>query len=206
MRGHGLRDGDERRAVPRPVSARRTDPSADHLVGVFEDVARRVPSGWQAEGDSVLLLGTTREELSGSAWADVARRNAERLGLDVEVAGGAGLLAAAPVRRRLGRDEQPDQHADERQQQPAGHAGAALNRAQQAGVASPVDRLRLATLLATLAAPLRDDARALELTPHKNVDDLLRVVPGDGASMAAYTRATRGRAGARSGVRSARAR
>ena len=46
---------------------------------------------------------------------------------------------------------------------PAAEQTAALNRAQQAGVASPVDRLRLATLLATLPAPLRDDARALEL-------------------------------------------
>ncbi|HEX7352305.1 phosphoribosylformylglycinamidine synthase subunit PurL [Brachybacterium sp.] len=45
------------------------------VLGVFEDVARRVPSGWQAEGDSVLLLGTTREELSGSAWADVAHQH-----------------------------------------------------------------------------------------------------------------------------------
>ena len=46
---------------------------------------------------------------------------------------------------------------------PAAEQSAALARAQQAGVASPVDRLRLATLLATLPAPLRDDARALEL-------------------------------------------
>jgi hypothetical protein len=46
---------------------------------------------------------------------------------------------------------------------PAAEQSAALDRAQKAGVASPVDRLRLATLLATLPAPLRDDARALEL-------------------------------------------
>jgi hypothetical protein len=46
---------------------------------------------------------------------------------------------------------------------PAAEQAAALNRAQQAGVASPMNRLRLATLLATLPAPLRDDARALEL-------------------------------------------
>ena len=46
---------------------------------------------------------------------------------------------------------------------PAAEQSAALSRAQEAGVASPVERLRLATLLATLPAPLRDDARALEL-------------------------------------------
>ncbi|HJG91415.1 MAG TPA: phosphoribosylformylglycinamidine synthase II, partial [Brachybacterium massiliense] len=45
------------------------------VLGVFDDVARRVPSGWQGEGESVLLLGTTREELSGSAWADVAHQH-----------------------------------------------------------------------------------------------------------------------------------
>jgi hypothetical protein len=33
----------------------------------------------------------------------------------------------------------------------------------QAGGANPSDRLRLATLLATLPAPMRDDARALKL-------------------------------------------
>ncbi|MFC7376037.1 phosphoribosylformylglycinamidine synthase subunit PurL [Brachybacterium sp. GCM10030268] len=41
------------------------------VLGVLEDVARRVPAGWQEDGLSVLLLGTTGEELSGSAWADV---------------------------------------------------------------------------------------------------------------------------------------
>jgi hypothetical protein len=46
---------------------------------------------------------------------------------------------------------------------PAPEQSAALARAQQAGVAAPADRLRLATLLATLPPPLRDDARALEL-------------------------------------------
>ena len=41
------------------------------VLGVLEDVARRTPSGWREQGQTVLLLGTTREELSGSAWADV---------------------------------------------------------------------------------------------------------------------------------------
>src|SRR5699024_9040296 len=45
------------------------------VLGVFEDVAKRVPYGWQGEGQSVLLLGTTREELSGSAWADVLHQH-----------------------------------------------------------------------------------------------------------------------------------
>lgn len=48
---------------------------------------------------------------------------------------------------------------------PLAEQKAALSRAEQALVASvtPVNRLRLATLLATLPEPLRDDARAAEL-------------------------------------------
>jgi phosphoribosylformylglycinamidine synthase len=41
------------------------------VLGIIDDVARRIPSGWQDEGDNIYLLGTTRQELDGSAWADV---------------------------------------------------------------------------------------------------------------------------------------
>jgi phosphoribosylformylglycinamidine synthase II len=41
------------------------------VLGVIDDVARRVPSGWQDAGDNLYLLGTTAEELDGSAWAGV---------------------------------------------------------------------------------------------------------------------------------------
>ena len=41
------------------------------VLGVHEDVRRRVPSGWRAEGETVLLLGHTGEEFGGSAWASV---------------------------------------------------------------------------------------------------------------------------------------
>ena len=46
---------------------------------------------------------------------------------------------------------------------PAAEQQAALARAQQLGVQNPADRLRLATLLATMPPPLRDDARAAKL-------------------------------------------
>ena len=39
------------------------------VLGVIDDVARRVPSGWQDDGNNIYLLGTTYEELDGSAWA-----------------------------------------------------------------------------------------------------------------------------------------
>ncbi|MBN9605689.1 MAG: phosphoribosylformylglycinamidine synthase subunit PurL [Actinomycetales bacterium] len=41
------------------------------VLGMIDDVARRVPSGWQDAGDNLYLLGTTRLELDGSAWAGV---------------------------------------------------------------------------------------------------------------------------------------
>jgi phosphoribosylformylglycinamidine synthase len=41
------------------------------VLGVIDDVARRVPSGWQDAGENIYLLGVTREELDGSAWAGI---------------------------------------------------------------------------------------------------------------------------------------
>nr|WP_221420934.1 phosphoribosylformylglycinamidine synthase subunit PurL [Conyzicola lurida] len=39
------------------------------VLGVMDDVAKRIPSGWQDEGNNIYLLGTTALELDGSAWA-----------------------------------------------------------------------------------------------------------------------------------------
>ncbi|QUW18317.1 phosphoribosylformylglycinamidine synthase subunit PurL [Agrococcus sp. Marseille-Q4369] len=39
------------------------------VLGVIDDVDRRLPSGWQDDGQAIFLLGTTRDELDGSAWA-----------------------------------------------------------------------------------------------------------------------------------------
>jgi phosphoribosylformylglycinamidine synthase len=41
------------------------------VMGVIDNVARRLPSGWQDDGENIYLLGITREELDGSVWADV---------------------------------------------------------------------------------------------------------------------------------------
>jgi phosphoribosylformylglycinamidine synthase len=48
--------------LPTPVVA---------VLGVIDDVSRRTPTGFVAEGQQVYLLGATREELSGSEWAHV---------------------------------------------------------------------------------------------------------------------------------------
>jgi len=48
--------------LPTPVVA---------VLGVIDDVTRRTPSGFVADGERIFLLGETREELSGSEWANV---------------------------------------------------------------------------------------------------------------------------------------
>ncbi|HEX3705714.1 MAG TPA: phosphoribosylformylglycinamidine synthase subunit PurL [Mycobacteriales bacterium] len=45
------------------------------VLGVIEDVRRRVPSGFVAPGHKVVLLGETADELDGSAWAWVVHRH-----------------------------------------------------------------------------------------------------------------------------------
>lgn len=52
----------------RPDSAIHPTPVIG-MLGVLEDVRRAVPSSWREAGLAVVLLGTTREELSGSEWA-----------------------------------------------------------------------------------------------------------------------------------------
>ena len=39
------------------------------VLGVIDDVAKRIPSGFAAPGQHILLLGATADELDGSAWA-----------------------------------------------------------------------------------------------------------------------------------------
>lgn len=41
------------------------------VLGVIDDVTRRVPMGFATPGESVYVLGTTSDELAGSAWAEV---------------------------------------------------------------------------------------------------------------------------------------
>ncbi|MBK8458834.1 MAG: phosphoribosylformylglycinamidine synthase subunit PurL [Micropruina sp.] len=45
------------------------------VLGVIDDVADRTPMGFAFEGDAVFVIGETREDLSGSAWADVMHQH-----------------------------------------------------------------------------------------------------------------------------------
>ncbi len=77
------------------------------VLGLFDDVARRVPIGFTDEGDSLLLLGRTRAEFGGSEWAWVTHRHlggnppavdlaAEKLLAEILVSGSRdGMLTAA---------------------------------------------------------------------------------------------------------------
>ncbi|SDS01044.1 phosphoribosylformylglycinamidine synthase subunit PurL [Microterricola viridarii] len=70
------------------------------VLGVIDDVARRIPSGWQDDGHNIYLLGTTALELDGSAWAGVVHDHLGGRPPAVDLAAEkrlAGLLHAASV-------------------------------------------------------------------------------------------------------------
>ncbi|GAA3291789.1 phosphoribosylformylglycinamidine synthase subunit PurL [Arthrobacter citreus] len=41
------------------------------VLGVFDDVARRTPSGWREDGQAIYLMGVTKDELDGSEFANL---------------------------------------------------------------------------------------------------------------------------------------
>jgi len=68
------------------------------VMGVIDHVDRRLPAGWQDDGENLYLLGVTRDELDGSVWADVIHGHLGGLPPRVDLAAEknlAGLLAAA---------------------------------------------------------------------------------------------------------------
>jgi phosphoribosylformylglycinamidine synthase II len=70
------------------------------VLGVIDDVGRRIPSGWQDEGNNVYLLGITRDELDGSAWAGVLHDHLGGLPPEVDFAAEqrlAGLMSACTI-------------------------------------------------------------------------------------------------------------
>jgi phosphoribosylformylglycinamidine synthase len=63
------------------------------VLGVIEDVTRRTPSSFVAAGQRVVLLGETREELSGSEWAHVVHGHLGGRPPAVSLAGEKALAA-----------------------------------------------------------------------------------------------------------------
>ena len=107
---HGLADGCATLAVPvtggNVSFYNQTGSTAIHptpvigVLGIIDDVANRIPTGLAAEGDRILLLGTTREELDGSEWAHVVHGHLggrpPKVDLAAERALAELLAAAAP--------------------------------------------------------------------------------------------------------------
>ncbi|MGH3567137.1 MAG: phosphoribosylformylglycinamidine synthase subunit PurL [Pseudonocardia sp.] len=85
----------ERAVLPTPVVG---------VLGVLDDVALRVRSGFARAGDVVLLLGETRDEFGGSEWAHVVHGHLGGRPPAVDLAAEqrlAALLAACAAERQL---------------------------------------------------------------------------------------------------------
>lgn len=68
------------------------------MLGSIDNVARRLPSGWQDDGENIYLLGVTADELGGSAWAGVVHDHLGGVPPRVDFSAEkdlAGLLGAA---------------------------------------------------------------------------------------------------------------
>lgn len=68
------------------------------VMGVIDTVDRRLPSGWQDDGENIYLLGATHAELGGSIFADVIHGHLGGLPPTVNLpaeAALAGLMAVA---------------------------------------------------------------------------------------------------------------
>jgi phosphoribosylformylglycinamidine synthase len=77
------------------------------VLGVHEDVRKRVSAGFGVDGATIVVLGETRDELGGSAWAHVRHGHLggtppvvdlaaeQRLAGLIAAAAAAGLLASA---------------------------------------------------------------------------------------------------------------
>ncbi|MGY1693059.1 phosphoribosylformylglycinamidine synthase subunit PurL [Geodermatophilus sp. SYSU D01105] len=73
------------------------------VLGVHEDVRKRVPTGWRTAGETVLLLGETKPEFGGSAWASVVHGHlgGRPPAVDLEAERSLGELLAALGREGL---------------------------------------------------------------------------------------------------------
>jgi len=74
------------------------------VLGVIDDVARRLSIGFKADGDEIYLLGETRDEFGGSEWAHVVHGHLGGRPPAVDLAAEqrlAGLLVEAAARRAL---------------------------------------------------------------------------------------------------------
>ncbi|MFN8148833.1 MAG: phosphoribosylformylglycinamidine synthase subunit PurL [Candidatus Nanopelagicales bacterium] len=72
------------------------------VLGVVDDVAKRVPMAFREMGDVVLLLGETRDELAGSEWAHVVHGHLGGLPPKVDLEAERSLAAVLVGASRAG--------------------------------------------------------------------------------------------------------
>lgn len=162
------------------------------VLGVLEDVQLRTPIGWSQDGDKILLLGTTRDELDGSQWALVAHDHLgglpPRLDLEAERALGEVLVAGANERLLSAAHDVSD----------GGVGQVLVEMALRSNVGARIwaDRQDLFVFLfsesatrAVVVLPAANEARFLDLCTQKSVphvqigvvDSALGAESGDGA-------------------------
>src|SRR5690606_17067307 len=80
------------------------------VLGVLDDVAARIPAGFRAEGDVIVLLGDTADELGGSEWAHVvhAHLGGRPPAVDLEAERRLAQLLAAQAGARTGSHDLSD--------------------------------------------------------------------------------------------------
>jgi phosphoribosylformylglycinamidine synthase II len=71
------------------------------VLGVIDDVAKRIPHGFRSDGDAIYLLGATRAELSGSEWAHVRHHHLGGTPPAVDLAAEQHLADAMVMAARL---------------------------------------------------------------------------------------------------------
>lgn len=75
------------------------------MLGLMDDVTRANPSGWTEDGLAVILLGETRDELDGSAWARIVHGHLGGLPPRVDL---GAEVALGNVVRALSASDGPD--------------------------------------------------------------------------------------------------
>ncbi len=132
------------------------------VLGVHDDVRKRLGTGFAADGARIVLLGSTREEFGGSAWANVVHQHlggrppAVDLGAEQNLAALIGSAAAAGVL------------ASAHDLSEGGLAVALAESCLRAGVGC---RINLAGLVGPSAAGESADSMMMDRRVHAGVDN-----------------------------------
>ena len=139
------------------------------VLGLLGDVRRAVPHGFGAPGDTVWLLGETRAELDGSAWAGVVHDHLGGVPPRADLAAEARLAALMAGAAADGLLSGAHDVSDGGLAQALVEAAVATGRGARVTTPPSVDRLDPATLLFA-----ETGARMVVTVPPDHVDELAR--------------------------------